>query len=393
MKVLHIVSAFPRFEGDVITPWLIETLKRLKGQGVNITVLAPSYKGLSNQMIYGIPVIRFRYFFKKWENLTHEETAPDRVSRSLFYKFLVPFYVIAGTLRIVFLCQRERFDVIHVHWPVPHAIFGYAGKLFSGGKLVLSFYGVELRWVKKKIPILKSFLKWSLNRADLVTCISNHTKNELLGLTSKPVLIIPFGAGLEITAKEASPAYPPEILFVGRLVERKGVKYLIDAFRLLVQKSDCLLYLVGDGPEKPNVEKQVQNTGLQNKVILTGQIPEKDLQKRYQHCSVFVLPAIIDSKGDTEGLGVVLIEALNYKKPVIASAVGGIPDIVIDSQTGLLVPQKDPQKLADAILRVLQDTALSKRLGENGYHHCQKHFSWESITQELIQIYSRLSKR
>src|SRR4030067_997644 len=312
MKVLHIVSAYPRFEGDVITPWLVETVKRLKEQGVDITIFSPSYKGLGNQIIYGIPVIRFRYFFKRWENLTHEETAPDRVSRSLFYKLLVPFYVMSGTLRIVFLCRRERFDLIHVHWPVPHAIFGYAGKIVSQARLILSFYGVELRWVKKKMPIVRSFLKWSLTRADLITCISSHTKNEVLELTSKPACIIPFGAGLEITAKEASPAHPPEILFVGRLVERKGVKYLIDAFRLLTQEIDCCLYVVGDGPQKPILEKQVQNLGFQNKVILTGQISEKDLQKRYQSCSVFVLPAIIDSKGDTEGLGVVLIEALNY---------------------------------------------------------------------------------
>jgi glycosyltransferase involved in cell wall biosynthesis len=387
MKVLHIVSAYPRFEGDVITPWLVETVKRLKEQGVEITIFAPSYKGLSNQMIFGIPVVRFRYFFKRWENLTHEETAPDRVSRSFFYKLLVPFYVISGTLKIVFLCRRERFDVIQVHWPVPHTIFGYTGKIVSKARLILSFYGVELRWVKKKMPILRSFLKWSLNRADLVTCISTHTKDEILELTSKPACIIPFGAGLEITAKEASPASPPEILFVGRLVERKGVKYLIDAFRLLAQDIDCCLYIVGDGPEKPNLETQVQKMGLQNKVVLTGQIPEKDLQKRYQSCSVFVLPAITDSKGDTEGLGVVLIEALTYKRPVVASRVGGIVDIVEDGRTGLLVPEKDSQALGHALRKLLSDQKLAQRLAEQGYKYVKEKFAWDKIIGQVLEAY------
>src|SRR4030065_389577 len=111
MKVLHLVSAYPRRQGDIITPWLIETIRRLKEKGLEIVILAPSYKGLTSHFHEGIRVERFRYFFKRWENLTHEETAPDRVNRSLFYKLLVPFYVMSGTLRIVFLCRRERFDL------------------------------------------------------------------------------------------------------------------------------------------------------------------------------------------------------------------------------------------------------------------------------------------
>src|SRR4030067_289392 len=120
MKVLYIVTAYPRFPGDVITPWLVETIKRLKNQNIDITVLAPSYRGLKDQIIDGIPVKRFRYFLKFKEDLSHDETVPDRVGRSFWYKLIALAYMLMGSLAIIRLCRREEFDVIHVPWPFPH---------------------------------------------------------------------------------------------------------------------------------------------------------------------------------------------------------------------------------------------------------------------------------
>mgnify|MGYP001607503557 CR=1 FL=1 len=112
MKVLYIVSAFARCEGDIITPWMIETIRRLKKEGLDITVFSPSYKGLKSHQVYGIPVKRFRYFFSHWENLTHEETAPDRVAKGFFPKILVFFYLLCGSFAIIKLCLKEKFDCI-----------------------------------------------------------------------------------------------------------------------------------------------------------------------------------------------------------------------------------------------------------------------------------------
>jgi len=99
------------------------------------------------------------------------------------------------------------------------------------------------------------------------------------------------------------------------------------------------------------------------------------------------LPAITDEKGDTEGLGVVLIEALTYKKPVIASNVGGITDIVIDGKTGLLVSEKNSEELAMALKRILLDANLAKRLGEEGYTHVKEKFGWDRIIRQLKKTY------
>lgn len=395
MKVLYIVTAFPRYEGDVITPWLTETLRKLNDRGIDADVFVSSYKGLSDQIIYNINVKRFRYFFRRWENLTHEETTPDRLNKGIFYKLLILFYLLGGIIGIVRLCFREKYDIIHVHWPFPHAIFGYIGGKLCNAKMVSSFYGVELKWVTKKIPLLTPFLKWTIKSSDCITAISTYTANLINELMPTEVAIIPFGAAITGKKKlEASrptfvgaPEREKKILFVGRLVERKGVRYLIEAFEIVSKKIDTTLTIVGDGSEKDNLEKLVGERGLREKINFTGRTSTEELEECYRNCDVFVLPACIDSKGDTEGLGVVLIEAMSYKKPVIASNVGGIVDIVKDRKTGLLVPEKDSEKLAEAIIKIISDKKIACRLAENGEKFVKSRFGWDKIIDKLISVY------
>ena len=389
MKVLYITTAFPRYDGDVISPWLVETIKRLKERGIETEVFTSSYKGLRDQKICSIDVKRFRYFFKKWENLTHEETTPDRLKRGIFYKILVLFYVIGGIIGIVRLCAREKYDIIHVHWPFPHAIFGYPGKKICKAKLVSSFHGVGLRWVKSRMPIFIPFLKWVIRRSDSVTANSTYTAREIEDLVKTDVTVIPFGVMVREKKNHIESHNGKNVLFVGRLVERKGVRYLIEAFAEVSEKIDATLTIVGDGPERERLEKLVRLKGLEDQVIFTGKIPQGKLEESYENCSLFVLPACVDSKGDTEGLGMVLLEAMSHKKPVIASNVGGIVDIVRDGVTGFLVPEKDPFKLAEAILRVLSDKATASKLGNKGCEFVKANFSWERIITELSRLYDK----
>ena len=389
MKVLYIVSAFPRYEGDVITPWMVETIKRLKREGVEVTVFSPSYKGLKTHQVYGIPVKRFRYFISKWENLTHEETAPDRVAKGFLPKFLVFFYLWCGSFSIIKLCLKEKFDVIHVHWVVPHFWFGFLARLVSKASIVSTFYSVELRWVKTKVSILKPFLKWSIKSSNKVIAISQHTYKEVVDLFNRDVEIIPYGVSIseKNLAPEKSSSKPKNILFVGRLVERKGVQYLLEAFGKIAKDSQAHLVIVGQGPEKEKLQRLAKEKNLDDKITFAGFVDDESLKNYYQNCSVFVLPAITDEKGDTEGLGVVLIEALTYKKPVIASNVGGITDIVIDGKTGLLVSEKNSEELAMALKRILLDANLAKRLGEEGYTHVKEKFGWDRIIRQLKKTY------
>jgi len=99
MRILHVVTAFPRTPDDVIVPWLVELLKRLQAAGHEVEVFTSSYRGAPDQVFAGIPVHRFRYFPRRWENLTHEEAAPDRMKRSLLYRLMPACFVVAGISR------------------------------------------------------------------------------------------------------------------------------------------------------------------------------------------------------------------------------------------------------------------------------------------------------
>ena len=161
MRTLHLVTAFPRDERDIIAPWLVELIKRQRAAGHDAQVFTASYHGSGDHRFAGIPVHRFRYFFARWEALTHDESAADRMRRSLLYRLMPAPFVIAGMVAVWRLCRRERYDVIHVHWPVPLALWGWAARRARRIPVVLTFYGIELRWVTRSLSFLKGFVRWA----------------------------------------------------------------------------------------------------------------------------------------------------------------------------------------------------------------------------------------
>ena len=126
-------------------------------------------------------------------------------------------------------------------------------------------------------------------------------------------------------------------------------------------------------------------------IIFTGKLSPEALANEYKTANVFTLPAIVDSKGDTEGLGVVLIEAMELGLPVVASDVGGIPDVVVDGESGILVPEKDPQALANAYKRLESDPALVQQLLEGSRRRIAECFTWDGIVARQIETYNRVA--
>jgi len=153
------------------------------------------------------------------------------------------------------------------------------------------------------------------------------------------------------------------------------------------------LDIVGDGELAPEFRELSVRLGVKNRVNFAGRVNEELLERYYQNCILFVLPAIVDRKGDTEGLGMVLVEALSYGKPVIASAVGGIVDIVEDQKTGLLVPEKDEKALAQAIVAILKNPARAEELASAGFQHIEKYFDWDKIVNKTLTLYNQICWR
>ena len=394
MRILHLVTAFPRSERDIIAPWLVELIKRQRAAGHDAQVFTASYHGAGDHVFAGIPVHRFRYFPAPWESLTHDESAADRMKRSLLYRLMPAPFVIAGMFAVWRLCRRERYDVIHVHWPVPLALWGWAARRARRAGVVLTFYGIELRWVKRSLPFLKGFVRWIARWADRVVAISTETAREIRELVDVPIDVIPYTTPF---AGDPAPRALPTggagggdgkrltILFVGRLVELKGLAYLIQAAGRLRGRVSVRIVVIGIGPERDRLEALARDQQVE--VDFRNKIPDAELHQAFLTSDLLVLPSIIDARGDTEGLGVALLDAMSYGIPAIASRVGGIPDIIEDGVSGILVPPADPQALADAVERLSRDPAYARRLGEGGRERLRTQFSWDAITARWEAVY------
>jgi glycosyltransferase involved in cell wall biosynthesis len=248
---------------------------------------------------------------------------------------------------------------------------------------VTTFYGAEIRWAERAFPPARAFLKWYCRRGTLVA-ISTATRRALERYTSRPIHVIPYPAALE-PREGAQPRGGGGVLFVGRLVRRKGVDGLIRA--AAAARRPYRVTIVGFGPEEAALRALAGELGVAARVEFTGRVDDAELAHRYAAADVFALPATLDERGDTEGLGVVLLEALAHGVPVVAADLGGITDIVENGVTGLLVPHGDPAALDAAIRRLLDDRALASRLAQAGAARVRERFGVESVARALAGVY------
>ncbi len=395
MKVVHVATAFPRHRDDPITPWLVELVRRQRASGMDAEVLASSYRGGPDTEITELPVRRFRYAPRFLETLTHDQSVPDRIRDRPASALLVPPYLVGGCAAARTVGREERPDVVHVHWPMPHALVGAAMRKASGGKtaVVCSFYSVEVNWIDHRLPWLRPFLRWTATTADAVTAISTSTATAVQGLTDRGVGVIPFAAAIPDVSRTAvrpafsDPEAPVRLLFVGRLVERKGVEVLVRALARLRHRRDAELVVIGSGNREGHIRRTAALEGVEDHVHLLGFVGSERLAREYEASDIFVLPAIVDSRGDTEGLGVVLLEALAYERPVVASRAGGIPDIVVDGLTGWLTDPGDAQILSDRLLEVASDPEKARLVAARGKSEAERRFSWDLILAETASTY------
>ena len=177
------------------------------------------------------------------------------------------------------------------------------------------------------------------------------------------------------------------MLFVGRLVERKGVPVLLEAWARAALPN-AQLVIVGDGPDRTTLETRAAALGLAETVEFRGRVTDTELGAAYSTADLFVLPAVLDSRGDTEGLGVVLLEAMASHVPVLASAAGGITDVVVDGVSGVLVPPGDVTALAAGLQRLAAQPDLRTRLAAGGAARVRDDFSWDAIADRWAAVYA-----
>ncbi|PWB49898.1 MAG: colanic acid biosynthesis glycosyltransferase WcaL [Anaerolineales bacterium] len=197
-----------------------------------------------------------------------------------------------------------------------------------------------------------------------------------------------------ISPGQFSPPYPrpanivPFIFFVSQLEERKGALYLIEACRLLKGRGvsfQCVL--AGDGPQKPIIQRLIDQYGLKEIVDLPGAIFIEQVRDYLNQADIFVLPCIVARNGDMDGIPVALMEAMACEIAVVSTRVSGIPELIQDGESGLLVSEKDAIALADAIQRLIEDKELCLQLGKNGRQKVMREFDVDGNASQLAKLF------
>ncbi len=404
MKVLVLATSFPRWRNDATAPFVLELCKGLADKDHEMVVLTPHYAGaVKKEKISGISVHRFSYFWpQRLQRLCYGGGILHNLKNSRWLWILVPFLFISLLFHTVKLARREHVDAIHSHWVIPAGFVGAICKKICRCSFLLTLHGSGDMLPAGK-SYLRSVIRWTLNSSDICTANSEATACTIKEITGwgNDVTIIPMGVDLDlfypnnagfVSSVQNHFTELPIVLSVGRLINWKGIEYLIQAMAILKKRfPNVRLIICGDGPVRHELEELTGNLRLNENVLFKGNVPHEELPHHYKNAAVFVLPSILlENTGETEGLGVVLLEAMACGIPVVGSNVGGISEVIQDGWNGLLAQPKDTQDLAEKIERLLLENDLRQKFSENGFKTIEERFSWDAVTEKFDEVYNSL---
>ena len=401
MKILSLSTTYPESLNSPKAKFVHLLNKELVKLGAEVTTIVPHSKESSTkQVIDGVMIKRFRYLPENLELNTQSIAEAVRQSKLGIVKILL--ITITLFFSTISECIRKKPDIIHGHWAFPGGyVASLAAKIFSI-KYVVSIHGGEIPLLKKFKILQKPVIK-CLNKSSYVIVNSNYSKNEFekMGVQKeKIVLIYPTpnfvkhisdSKHLQNFRKKIVPDDSKIILFCGRLTERKGVEYLIKAISEIKDKNIHLV-IAGGGGQENNLKQLTSSLHLNDRVTFFGRATDSELGLLHDIGDVFVCPSIIDSQGETEGLGLVIPEAMESKMPVIGTSVGGIPDIIKHEINGILVNEKDPISIARAIERIFSDNILREKIIKNSQVTINE-FLPETIAIKYFKIFTDISKQ
>ncbi len=303
-----------------------------------------------------------------------------------------------GDLRgVVSLVKRLKIDVLHVQCVGPNGFYALWTSIATRLPLVVTTQGertMDAGRLYEKSLVANWTLRRLLAHADYVTACSEQTLDDArqfsgLPLAGKSRAVYNGIAPDEFEASSAPFAHPkPYILGIGRIVPQKGFDVLLAAYARLVQARPNApdLIIAGDGPERERLGAQADALGLTGRAHLIGRADRAAAVALFRGCTIFVLPS------RQEPQGIVNLEAMICGKPVVASRVGGVPEIVLDGETGLLVPGEDAPALARSLDALLADPARAQALGKAGRERAWSQFTWARIADQYFDIYHTVTR-
>ncbi len=388
--LLVLTSTYPRWSGDPEPGFVHELSKRLTNH-FRVLVLGPHALGAHNSEIFdGVEVVRYRYAPEKWETLVNDGGIVSNLRGNRWKALLVPLFLGMQLWSAWRLLRAHRIDVIHAHWLVPQGLVAAILQWASGYKVpfVVTSHGADLYALKgRAFSALKRHVAAS---ASAVTVVSEAMRSHVLcmGVDAIDVLLRPMGVDLDgrFVPDPGVRRSQSEILFVGRLVEKKGLKYLLDAMPSILEKCpEATLTIVGFGPERQALDEQTMRLGIEDRVRFLGAVPQHELPALYRRAAVFVAPFVEASSGDQEGLGLVLVEAIGCGCPVVAGDVPAVWDI-LGARSGNRVNPVETELLVDAVVAVLDDPQSAHGDASRLRDTLTKKLDWRNVADGYAQL-------
>ena len=302
-------------------------------------------------------------------------------------KWNLPYYLYA-LLRFRFFLKKERFDIIHANDLPSFQFVSHAAKPFGIPRVCHHRYifdGEAIKWLLKFGVEYHIFVSKAL-RKDL--------ENAYPPLASHPGKVVYDGLLMpklpdkntfhQIRKSLKLPEEKVVVLFAGQIIPRKGVQDLIRAWHTLPEKTKEKAYLIIIGDDlagKGNYHRKMKNLAKKLRVKVDFRGFQKNVDQWLDAADIVTVPSHI------EPLGNATLEAMAHGKPVIGTAVGGIPEMIVDGETGLLVPPQDPEALAKALVSLIEDVSLAKQMGEAARKRCEEVFSLERHVENVLNVY------
>jgi phosphatidyl-myo-inositol dimannoside synthase len=399
VRVLTISLGYPKYPGDATVPFLDAIVQSLVARGHEIDVVLPYHPEFRHGETAGIRFFPYRYSpvpsFAPWG--FGQSFGPNSRVR-LQTVALLPAVALSLRQSISRRLATDGYDVVHAHWVVPNAWIAALVAGPRGVPLVVTLHGSDVA-MAERYKLLGRLAASAFERADAVTATSEQLVARAVALGADPDRSAAVYIGVD--SEKFSPRPPdPEVraelgavagsllvVAVGRLAEVKGFEYLIAAAEHLEGVS---VAIIGDGELRATLERMARGVRA---VTLVGGMAHERVPDALAAADVVVVPSVVDRAGRVDATTSTALEALASARPLVATSVGGIPEVVEDGVTGLLVPPKDPIALADAITRLQSDPSLRNSLAERGRKFALERLSWAATAEAFERTYSRAIAR
>ena len=382
MKVCLITHSYPRFPNGTTAPFVESTAETLQKHGVDVTVLTPDTpKFARTPADHTVNLQTYRYFLpRRVQQLGYSRTLVNDCELKRYVYLLAPFMFLSAIFHLFRLHRKHGFDVIHAQWLLPNGFIGAVLCKAYKLPLVITMQGSDM-FVAKQNPFFKWLATWTLKQTAMVTSVTPTFLPELaaLGVPDAKRCLIPNGVDPEsfpppaqkpLAALRKALSIPADNLIVfalGRIVLKKGFDFLVQALPSVCQEMPNITFIIGgDGTDLDRLKTLAKDLGVFKSVRFPGTINRTDVPAYFHLCDVFTLPAIFDPKGNVDGCPNVILEAMACGKPVVASNISGIPVIVKNGETGMLVKEKSVEELAAALVHLLIDTEKREKFGRVG---------------------------